>query len=143
MTCSPGENERHRPPLSSQISPSDSSQGPLVLDGLRVLEVAGLVAGPFCGKLLACLGAEVIKVEPLQHGDPSRRRGPFPGDVPHPERSGLFLYLNTGKKSITLDLEDRQGRLLLNELAGRADVLVHDAQPSKARRLGLTREILT
>ena len=107
------------------------------LSGLRVLEVADMVAGPFCGKLLASLGAEVIKVEAPGSGDPSRRRGPFPGDLPHPERSGTYLYLNTGKRGITLDLEDPQGRVLLTELASRVDVVVHDRQPARAQQQGL------
>ena len=101
-----------------------------------------MVAGPFCGKLLAALGAEVVKLEPPLVGDPSRRRGPFPGDVPHPERSGAFLYLNTSKKSITLNLEDAQGRVLLRQLAGKADVLIHDFQPAKAASLALRAEDL-
>ena len=71
---------------------SPNSTGlPLPLDGLRVLEAASMVAGPFCGKLLAALGAEVVKLEPPLVGDPSRRRGPFPGDIPHPARSGAYL----------------------------------------------------
>ena len=123
----PGEN-----PLDK-----DQDAQPSALAGLRVLEVAGLVAGPYCGKLLASLGAEVIKAETPPMGDPARRRGPFPGDLPNPERSGLFLYLNTGKKGITLDLEDPQGRVLLQELARQVDVIVHDHQPSQARALGL------
>ena len=80
------------------------------LAGLRVLELGGLVAAPYCGKLLAALGADVVKVEPPKTGDPARRRGPFPGDDPHPERSGTFLYLNTGKRGITLGVDDPQGR---------------------------------
>ena len=101
------------------------------LAGLRVLEVAERVAGPYCGKLLASLGAGVLKVERPAGGDPSRREGPFPGDVPNPETSGLFLYLNTGKRGITLDLDDAQGQALLSELAGQADVLVTDRQPGQ------------
>lgn len=101
-----------------------------------------MVAGPFCGKLLAALGAEVVKLEPPLVGDPSRRRGPFPGDIPHPERSGAFLYLNTSKKSITLSLEDAQGRELFHQLAGQADVLIHDFQPAQAASLGLKAEDL-
>ncbi len=107
------------------------------LAGLRILEIASMVAGPFCGKLLASLGADVIKAEAPRVGDASRRRGPFPGDVPHPERSGMFLYLNTGKKGITLDLEDPQGRVLLHELARRMDVVIHDRQPAGAISSGL------
>ena len=101
------------------------------LAGLRVLETAERVAGPYCGKLLASLGAGVLKVERPAGGDPSRREGPFPGDVPNPETSGLFLYLNTGKRGITLDLDDAQGQALLSELAGQADVLVTDRQPGQ------------
>ena len=107
------------------------------LAGVRVLEVADLVAGPYCGKLLAELGAEVIKVEVPGAGDTARREGPFPGDVPHPEKSGLFLYLNTGKKGITLNLADGQGRVILRELAGRVDVIVHDRQPGAREAEGL------
>ena len=88
-----------------------------------------MIAGPYCGKLLASLGADVVKVEPPVSGDPARRQGPFPGDVPHPERSGLFLYMNTGKRGVTLNLEDPQGRAMLAELAANADALVHDRQP--------------
>ncbi|MDP3062384.1 MAG: CoA transferase, partial [Chloroflexota bacterium] len=53
------------------------------LGDLKVLDLGQRIAGPFCAKLFACMGADVIKVEPLD-GDPSRRAGPFPGDTPHP-----------------------------------------------------------
>ena len=113
------------------------------LAGVRVLEVADLVAGPYCGKLLAELGAEVIKVEVPGAGDAARREGPFPGDAPHPEKSGLFLYLNTSKKGITLNLADSQGRVILRELAGRVDVIVHDRQPGARETEGLDRRTLS
>ena len=61
------------------------------LAGLRVVEFGEFISAPYCGKLLADLGAEVIKVERPDTGDKARRHGPFPGDVPHPEKSGLFL----------------------------------------------------
>ncbi len=112
------------------------------LPNLRVLEVASLISGPYCGKLLASLGVEVIKAEPPGVGDPSRRRGPFPGDEPHPERSGLFLYLNTGKKSITLDLENPAGQDLLRQLVARVDMVVHDYAPAKAAAVGLDSDSL-
>ena len=115
---------------------------PTAMGGLKVLEISSMVSGPFCGKLLASLGAEVIKIEPPKTGDPSRRRGPFPGDMPHPERSGMFLYLNTGKKSITLNLDDRKGREILWELTGQVDVLAHDLSPSRATELGIGQERL-
>ena len=112
------------------------------LHGLRVLELGGMVAVPFCGKLLASLGADVVKVEPPKAGDPSRRRGPFPGDSPHPERSGMFLYLNTGKRGVTLDVDDSQGREMLRQLAAGADVIIHDSPPALAAARGLEQESL-
>ena len=112
------------------------------LGGLRVLELGSTVAAPYCGKLLASLGANVVKAEPPKCGDPSRRRGPFPGDVPHLERSGAFLYLNTGKSGITLDVDDPQGRLILRQLAATSDVVVHDFPPSLASVRGLQQELL-
>ena len=118
------------------------NNAPTALGGLRVLEISDMISAPFCGKLLASLGAEVIKIEPPKTGDSSRRRGPFPDDVPHLERSGLFLYLNTGKKSITLNLDDLQGQRILWELTAKMDVLVHDLAPSRAKELGIGRDRL-
>ena len=107
------------------------------LHNLTVLELASLIPGPYCGKLLASLGALVIKVEPPGGGDPGRRRGPFPDDIPHPERSGLYLYLNTGKRSVTLNLADAAGQDLLRRLVGKADVVIHDYAPAAAAGVGL------
>ena len=101
-----------------------------------------MVAVPYCGKLLASLGADVVKVEPPKAGDPSRRRGPFPGDDPHLERSGTFLYLNTGKRAITLDVDDPQGREMLRQLATGVDVVIHDSPSALAQSRGLQRESL-
>ena len=121
---------------------TSENTSPTVMGGLKVLEISSMVSAPFCGKLLASLGADVIKIEPPKTGDPSRRRGPFPGDVPHLERSGMFLYLNTGKQSITLDLDDQQGREILWELTGKVDVLIHDLPPSRASELRIGQERL-
>src|SRR3990170_6595007 len=95
------------------------------LSDLRVIELAQGIAGPYCGKLFADLGAEVIKLEPPA-GDRSRRYGPFPGDDPHAEKSGLYLHLNTGKKSVTLDTGVASGRAILKRLLAQADVLIED-----------------
>ena len=84
-----------------------------ILDDIRVLDLSQEVAGPFCTKLLAGLGAEVIKVEPPGSGDVSRRLGPFVGEAPDAEHSALFLYLNTGKKSITLDIHSPTGAAIV------------------------------
>ena len=135
MTYSPDDNRGQYPPVTATARPKP-------LGGLQVLEVASLVAGPFCGKLLGALGAQVIKAEPPFAGDPSRRRGPFPGDIPHLERSGAFLYLNTGKRGITLNLDDAEGKHLLHELIDQADVIIHDCQPSRSRSLGLDADAL-
>ena len=80
------------------------------LAGVKVLECAQFVAGPYCAKLLADLGAEVIKIEPPGAGDRSRKQGPYPDDLPHTEKRALFLYLNTNKLSITLDIETSTGK---------------------------------
>ena len=106
------------------------------LEDLVVIELCTLNTGPYCGKLLADMGAEVIKVEPPS-GDPARRSGPFPKDVPHPERSGTFLYLNTNKQSVTLDMETETGRKLFRELVSKADVLLEDLPPGTLPSWGL------
>ena len=106
----------------------------LPLDGVRALELGGYVSAPYCGRLLADYGADVIKIEPPGAGDEARRMGPFAGDDPHPEKSIPFLYLNTNKRGITLDLETVAGGGLLDRLLESADVLVEnyppDARPS-------------
>ena len=107
------------------------------LDGVRVVDLSNLVAGPVCTRLLASYGADVVKVERPGVGDPARRLGPFPGDVPHPEKSGLFLTLNVNKRGVTLDLAARAGRRLLHALLDGADILVESFRPGTMRRLGL------
>ncbi len=108
---------------------------PPPLAGLRVVEFAEQISAPFCGKLLAGIGADVIKVEPVA-GDPLRDYGPFPDDLPHSERGGLFHYLNGGKRSVTLDLAPRSGERLALELARWADVVVTDGSiPASLRDL--------
>jgi crotonobetainyl-CoA:carnitine CoA-transferase CaiB-like acyl-CoA transferase len=109
---------------------------------LRVLEVGDLVGAPYATKLLADLGADVVKIERPASGDRARRRGPFPGGVPHPEKSGLFLYLNANKRGITLDLTRPAGQEALTTLAARADLLVHNVHPTDAPAHGLVYERL-
>ncbi len=108
-----------------------------VLDDIKVLDLGRQISAPYCAKLLADYGAEVIKVEPPGEGDPARRMGPFPGDVPHREKSGLFLHLNANKKGITLNLQCRDGVGLLKELVRQADILVENFHPSFLPSLGL------
>ena len=112
------------------------------LEGVKVLEYASFVTGPYCAKLLADLGAEVIKIERPGVGDEARMRGPFPKDIPHPERSGLFLYLNTNKLGITLDPKASTGRKIFLELLKQADILIEDRPPKEMENLGLTYDSL-
>ena len=109
----------------------------VLLEGIRVLDLGSHVAGPFCAKLLADYGADVIKVEPPQVGDVARRNGPFVGDDPHPEKSISFLYLNTNKRGITLDVASQSGRLVLRSFLQRVDVLVENFSPAEAESLEL------
>lgn len=112
------------------------------LEGVKVIEYASLVAGPYCTKLVADLGARVIKIERPGVGDEARRRGPFPNDVPHPERSGLFLYVNTNKLGITLAPETSTGKEIFEALVKWADVLVEDRPPGVMAELGLAYDVL-
>jgi crotonobetainyl-CoA:carnitine CoA-transferase CaiB-like acyl-CoA transferase len=98
------------------------------LEGLRVIEAAGGVAGPYAGKLLAGLGADVVKLEPPE-GDPNRHAGPFPGDQPHVERSGLHLHLNSGKRSVVAERAGLSWEAAFRQLVAGADVVLIDRQP--------------
>lgn len=107
------------------------------LDGIKIIELAQYISGPYCGMILAGLGAGVTKVEEPGLGDISRRCGPFPGDVPHVDKSGLFHYFNRNKRGITLDIEKATGREMLLELMKDACVLVEDMPPKLAGSLKL------
>lgn len=113
-----------------------------ILTNVRVLEVGEGIAVPYCGKLLADFGADVIKIEKPGEGDRTRQHGPFPEDIPHPERSGLFLALNTNKRGITLDLSLPTGRQVLAELVQKADVVLHQSTPDMAEDHSLHAEAL-
>ena len=103
---------------------------PRALHGLRVLELATGVSGPYCAKLLAGLGADVIKLEP-PGGDPSRDAGPFRRDTPNPNASGLFLHLTTGKRSATLDTWPDPAAPFAASLLEGADVLLLSLRPAE------------
>ncbi|MCH7842550.1 MAG: CoA transferase [Chloroflexi bacterium] len=113
------------------------------LSGLKVVEltdqVSGQVAGSFCARLLGDAGADVVKVEP-PHGDRYRRNGPYPGGVPDPEWSGLFLYLNSNKRGVSLDIESAGGWAAFLDLTAASDFLVLGQNSSEIERLGLRRE---
>jgi len=112
------------------------------LNDLKVVEFAQMVSGPMCGKMFADMGAEVIKIEPPATGDEARRRRPFADDAPHPEKSGFFLYLNTSKKSLTLDPASRSGADVFKKLVATADILIENHQPGYMERIGLGYETL-
>jgi len=103
---------------------------------LKVVECGEGISAAFAAKLLADLGAHVIKVEPPE-GDLTRRRGPFPADKPDPEKSGLFTYLNVNKHGVVANLTTTAGRQLFARLLERADILVHNVAPSARARQGL------
>ncbi|MGO9061977.1 MAG: CaiB/BaiF CoA transferase family protein [Candidatus Binataceae bacterium] len=116
------------------MAASDSSRGSVAdnpsfpLAGFAVVECGQGVAAAYAAKLLALLGADVIKVEP-PGGDLARFRGPFFNDAVDVNLSGLFLYLNADKKGVTLDLTDAGDRRRLDTLLQRADILVHNVAP--------------
>lgn len=112
------------------------------LAGMTVLEDGSGIAVSYAGKLLADLGADVIKVEGLE-GDSVRRQRPFAGDLPGRERSGLHLFLDTNKRSATLDLGTESGRRLYRELARRCGTVITSRPIAEQRELGLTWEDLS
>jgi CoA:oxalate CoA-transferase len=109
--------------------------------GIRVLDFTQGIGGPYCTKLLADFGAEVIKIEPPD-GDTTRKSGPFLNDIADPETSGTFFYLNTNKKSVTLNLNTDQGVAISKKLVKTANVLVENFAPGTMSKLGLDLEIL-
>ena len=112
------------------------------LTGIKVVELATMVSGPYCGKLLADMGADVIKIEPPE-GDPSRQCGPFPKRGPHPEHSALFLYNNTSKRGITLNLDKPEGLDAFKRLLKWADVLIDNHPTQYLEDLGLGWEAIS
>lgn len=112
------------------------------LSNLKILDLTHYIAGPYCTKLLAGLGADVIKIERVDGGDPARRMGPFPDDMPDQEKSGAFLFLNTNKRGISLNLKTKTGRNIFKELVKDVDVLVENFEPRVMPSLGLDYETL-
>ena len=103
------------------------------LSGIRILEVGHVLAGPFCGMILADLGADVIKVEPPS-GDMARNMTDnFTGQY-----NDYFTSINRNKKGVVLDLGSTDGRKKLNELAGKSHALVTNLRPSTIKKYGLT-----
>lgn len=115
---------------------------PAALDGIRVLDLTHFIAGPYCTKLLADFGAEVIKIERPPAGDPTRHLGPFFQDIPNAEGSALFLHLNTNKQSLMLNLKSAEGRTIIRRLIPTVDIVVENFRPGVLADLGLDYETL-
>jgi len=111
------------------------------LEGIRVIDLTQMLAGPFCTQMLADQGAEVIKVEPPQ-GDSSRKLGPYRPDDTERQTGGYFASVNRNKKSIVIDLKSEDGRALLRRLVRNADVVVENYRARVMDRLGLSYESL-
>jgi CoA:oxalate CoA-transferase len=111
------------------------------LSGYRVLDIADS-NGAYCTKLLADLGADVIKIE-RPEGDPGRGIPPFAGDTPHPEKSLHFLHRNANKRGVTLKLDTVEGSTILKRLVKTADVLVDNSPPDYMAGLGLDYSVLS
>lgn len=113
------------------------SVGPLPLAGLKVLDLTQGIAGPFATKLMAAMGADVLKIEPPGVGDVARSYPPFYRDEPDKDKSGFFLYLNTDKRSVTLNLKEPAARNILRRLAADVDVVMEDFKPGTLASWGL------
>ena len=120
---------------------ADPAETPLALDDVRVLDLTG-EPGMYCGKLLAELGADVLKIEP-PGGDPTRRIGPFFHDEVDPNKSLYFFGLNSSKRAITLDIVSADGQALLKRLAATADVVVETFPPGYLESIGLGYDTLS
>lgn len=113
--------------------------GPLV--GVRVLDLTQMLAGPYCSMMLGDMGAEVIKIEPLQ-GDLTRRQGPHFPDDPVRHFGGYFNSINRNKRSVAIDLKQSAGREVLLRMVGEADALLENFRVGVMDRLGLSYETL-
>ncbi len=110
---------------------------PKPLEGVRVLDLTRVLAGPFCTMMLSDLGAEIIKIEAPGTGDDSRAFGPFKNG-----QSLYFVNVNRGKKSVAINLKSDEGRRLLVELAKSCDVIVENYRPGTMEKLGLGWDVL-
>src|SRR5712671_2728546 len=101
------------------------------LDGLRVIDLTRVVAGPFCTMMLGDMGADVLKIEEPRHGDDSRGWGPFINGC-----GAFFFELNRSKRSVALDLKTPEGAGALRQLIETADVLIENFRPGSLAKLG-------
>jgi crotonobetainyl-CoA:carnitine CoA-transferase CaiB-like acyl-CoA transferase len=109
---------------------------PSLLEGVRVLDLSRVIAGPFAGQALAEMGADVVKVE-SPTGDPARQVGPHDG-----ERSLYFSAVNTGKRGVVVDSRSESGRATLRQLIAASDVVIENFRPAAAAAIGVTPSVL-
>lgn len=109
-----------------------------VLNGVRVIELGQVLAGPFAGAILADLGAEVVKIERAEGGDDARRMGP----AFHDDDALVFQIFNRGKESVAIDLKTEAGHAALEQLLAQADILIHNLRPGVPAALGVDSETL-
>ncbi len=107
------------------------------LEGLKVLDLTRVLAGPYCTMILGDLGANIIKVEMPGTGDDSRHFGPYQNG-----ESAYFMSLNRNKRSMTLNLKNEQGKTLLKELVKKVDIIIENFRPGTMEKLGLGYETL-
>lgn len=108
-----------------------------LLDGVRVLDLTRVLAGPYCGMMLADMGAEVIKIELPGRGDDSRKNGPFVNG-----ESAYYMNLNRNKRGMTLNLKSEEGKRIFKELVKKSDIVLENYRPGVMKRLGLDYEEL-
>lgn len=113
-------------------------RAPRALDGVRIIDLSRYIFGPFCTQMLADMGADVVKIEPRENGDPARQAGfvRVNGD------SASFLARNRNKRSLTVDLRKPEGQEIIHRLAPQSDVIIHNFRPGVMARLGLDPERL-
>ena len=107
------------------------------LNGIKVLDLTRVLAGPYATMLLGDLGAEVIKIEQPGTGDESRNFGPFKNGF-----SLYFMSVNRGKRSVTLNLKTERGRAIFKQLLNQTDILVENFRPGTMEKLGLSYDTL-
>ena len=115
---------------------------PLPLEGVRILDLTNVLAGPFCTYQLALMGAEVVKVEQPVRGDLARRLGADP-EAAKRGMGASFVAVNAGKQSVTLDLKHPEGKEVLKRLVAEADALVENFRPGVMDRLALGYDTLS
>lgn len=108
-----------------------------LLDGVRVLDLSRVLAGPYCGMMLADMGAEVIKIELPGRGDDARKNGPFVNG-----ESAYYMNLNRNKRGMTLNLKSEEGKRIFKELVKKSDIVLENYRPGVMKRLGLDYEEL-